>query len=107
MRPGDHIKVRRGGYEHHGVVHSTGYVIHFTDVRPQKSAAYVQLTTLEAFAAGGKVEVVHYGQRVTAAVAVDRAERDGATVAVADEDVVVRAVGIEVRTETDRCVEAM
>lgn len=42
--PGDHIKVNRGLYEHHGVLHSPGYAVHFTDVRPQKAAASVRWT---------------------------------------------------------------
>lgn len=74
MKPGDHLHVRRGGYSHHGILHSPGYVIHFTDVRPTKAHARVQLTTLEAFADGGTVEVRRYGQRVSMAEATRRAD---------------------------------
>lgn len=58
--PGDHIRVRRGLYEHHGIYVGDGRVVHFSGVNRGKQSASIRLTTLERFAAGDPVEVVAY-----------------------------------------------
>ncbi len=60
---GDHLRVKRGGYYHHGIFIGDGQVVHFTDVRPDKAEAVVRRGSTHEFAADGQVEVVRYGKR--------------------------------------------
>lgn len=60
MARGDHIRVDRGGYSHHGIDVGDGTVIHYTGEVGQKTNAAVQQTSLVTFAAGGVVEIVEY-----------------------------------------------
>jgi len=61
MARGDHIRVRRFGYWHHGVDCGDGTVIHYSGELLKRSDSAVQQTTLENFAKGGKIETVNYG----------------------------------------------
>ena len=61
MKKGDHIKVRRLGYTHHGIYINGNEVIHFTGEPLRKSHARVESTTLFAFLRGGAPQVVTYG----------------------------------------------
>jgi hypothetical protein len=60
MKPGDHIKVWRGLYWHHGIYIGFGLVIHFTGLTGGKRGARVQLGSLADFEAGGRAVVVQY-----------------------------------------------
>jgi hypothetical protein len=59
---GDHILVRRGLYEHHGIDLGDGTVVHFSGGQEgwQKARSRVQRTPIEDFARGGAVEVLPY-----------------------------------------------
>ncbi|MCK6533071.1 MAG: lecithin retinol acyltransferase family protein [Polyangiaceae bacterium] len=73
---GDHIKVRLGAYEHHGIHLGGGVVVHFSGAKPAKSAASVRLGSLEQFAgrAGvAAIEVVAYSACLEPDVVVARA----------------------------------
>lgn len=71
--PGDHIRVTRGLYSHHGIYLGDGRVIHFSGVSRGKHAATIRRTTLERFAAGGPIVVVAYANAAPAAVVLARA----------------------------------
>ncbi len=60
---GTHLRVDCGGYWHHGIYVGADRVVHFTDVRPNKSAATVRIGVMFEFASGKPVEVVPYGRR--------------------------------------------
>lgn len=60
MAKGDHIKVKRKGYYHHGIDVGENRVIHFTGEPGQKSGAEIKETSLEDFLFGGKLEIVSY-----------------------------------------------
>jgi len=73
LSPGDHIRVRRGVYYHHGILVDNNAVVHFTDVRNRKASASVRQCTLLQFAHGGTVEKVRYRECLPARVVVQRA----------------------------------
>jgi hypothetical protein len=64
MKQGDHVKVKRFGYQHHGIYIGNGHVIHYTgDVWKHitgQEKACIRRDTLEDFADNRKIEVVHY-----------------------------------------------
>lgn len=60
--PGDHIKVDRGPYSHHGIYIGRNVVIHFTGASKRPEDACIRLDTLAAFARGGRVQAVSYAQ---------------------------------------------
>jgi hypothetical protein len=63
LRAGDHIRKRRGLYDHHGIYIGNGWVIHFWGVRPDKVEGSIRLGTLRAFAGSdGRFEIVEYGR---------------------------------------------
>jgi hypothetical protein len=72
---GDHIKVFRGGYEHHGIDVGDNKVVHFTGEPGRKSMAEVKETTREEFADGGNVEVVASTRGVSADEVANRARQ--------------------------------
>jgi hypothetical protein len=61
MAYGDHIYVSRGAYTHDGIDLGDGTVIHRHAPNGTKSDSLVRLTTLDAFAKGGAVEIRAYG----------------------------------------------
>jgi hypothetical protein len=61
LEPGDHLKVDRGWYEHHGIYVGEGSVVHFTGEPKQPATGEVCETPLGLFSAGDTVEVVQYG----------------------------------------------
>lgn len=73
LSPGDHIRVWRGAYHHHGIFVGQNAVVHFTDVRNSKVGASVRRCTLTAFERGGAVERVAYRQSLPARQVVRRA----------------------------------
>jgi Lecithin retinol acyltransferase len=59
MAKGDHIKVGRGSYTHHGIDYGDGTVAHFTGEPGRKDDAAIRRTSMREFADGArKVEVV-------------------------------------------------
>jgi hypothetical protein len=65
--PAKHIRVRFGGYWHHGVTHHDGRAIHFSglNVEEGKRAASVRWTTPERFAGGRGVDAIEIVEHVT------------------------------------------
>ncbi|MBZ4414682.1 lecithin retinol acyltransferase family protein [Myxococcus sp. XM-1-1-1] len=62
MRRGDHIKVNRGIYSHHGILVGANEVIHYTGELASKENAVVRLDPLDRFLSGGTPELVQYGR---------------------------------------------
>jgi hypothetical protein len=63
MAAGDHLRVYRGGYWHHGIDCGNYRVIHYTARDGTKAGASIQETTQSLFALDGVVEIVPYAQR--------------------------------------------
>lgn len=59
-RRGDHLRVKRFGYWHHGLYAGNNQVIHFSGEKKDKFHAEVRYDSFEAFAAGDHVEKVEY-----------------------------------------------
>lgn len=59
MAAGDHIRVLRGFYWHHGIDSGDGTVIHYTGTPFERNAA-VKRESRNVFAEGGEVEVVSH-----------------------------------------------
>jgi hypothetical protein len=62
MAWGDHIKVYRLLYYHHGIEIGDGTVVHFTGEPGRKSDAEIKRTPIEDFLCEGKLEIVEYSQ---------------------------------------------
>lgn len=73
IRPGDHLKVSRGGYCHHGVCVADGWVIHFSGLDQGKSRASIRTASLDEFAQGAQPRIVEYGSRNSTEVTIRRA----------------------------------
>ena len=73
MARGDHLRVRRFGYWHHGIDCGDGTVIHYAGLVREKSDAFVRRTSLAEFAKGRPIHVVGPGPR-DPELAVSRAE---------------------------------
>lgn len=58
MARGDHLRVFRRGYWHHGIDCGDGTVIHYTGELFDRANAAVRRTSMDAFAKGGRVRVV-------------------------------------------------
>ena len=58
MARGDHLRVWRKGYWHHGIDCGDGTVIHYTGELFDRANAAIRRTTIEQFAKGGKVRRV-------------------------------------------------
>ena len=58
MARGDHLRVFRKGYWHHGIDCGDGTVIHYTGELFDRANAAVRRTTMDQFAKGGRVRVV-------------------------------------------------
>ncbi len=71
--PGDHLKVSRGLYTHHGIALGDGSVIHYSGEVARKRDATIRIDSLKAFRAGGVVEVVRYGRHDATALVLVRA----------------------------------
>lgn len=73
MSKGDHIKVHRVGYWHHGIDLGDGTVVHFTGEPGRKTNATVKRTLMEEFLSGGKLVVVEYSESYNPEEVVKRA----------------------------------
>jgi hypothetical protein len=72
MRRGDHIRVSRGVYSHHGVYAGDGIVIHYSG--REAGSATIRRDALEVFAQGGTVEVIKYASCFRVNEVIRRAE---------------------------------
>ena len=64
MARGDHIKVSRGAYDHHGIDVGNGEVIHYSgEMNAEKKNAVICSVSKAAFAAGGKVDIVKHDDK--------------------------------------------
>jgi hypothetical protein len=71
---GDHLMSSRFGYTHHGIYIGDDKVIHYSGLAEGLNAGPIEITTLEAFAAGRKIRVRRYREsKYSGAVAVERA----------------------------------
>ncbi|MDQ2646242.1 MAG: lecithin retinol acyltransferase family protein [Myxococcota bacterium] len=74
--PGDHLRVDRGPYWHHGIYVGDGWMIHLSGLFGGKDAAEVQMCRFEDFVGTSglaAVEVVEYGHADAVAVVFERA----------------------------------
>jgi len=60
MGLGDHIKVYRVGYWHHGIDLGNGKVVHYTGESGRKDDAEIKITDMKNFLYGGKLETEQY-----------------------------------------------
>jgi hypothetical protein len=75
LERGDHIRVFRAWFWHHGLFLGGDEVIHVaSDQRRHKQTAKVRRSTLAEFADGGSIEKVAYGKRLPPDESVARAE---------------------------------
>jgi hypothetical protein len=70
---GQHLRVNRGLYWHHAVSVGDRRVIHFTGAASRKADATIRYDSVEAFAAGGRVQMVNYKRRYSPAQVVQNA----------------------------------
>ncbi|MCX8037950.1 MAG: lecithin retinol acyltransferase family protein [Candidatus Sumerlaeia bacterium] len=73
MARGDHLRVWRGCYYHHGIEVENGKVVHFIGEPLSKSNAKIRQTSMEVFLKGGEKEVVEYSKSDPPGVVVRRA----------------------------------
>lgn len=62
MQKGDHIKVKRSLYFHHGIYIGDNTVVHFTGEPFYKLEAKIRRSTIFVFLEGGEAELVQYGK---------------------------------------------
>ena len=74
MARGDHVKVFRRGYWHHGIDCGDGTVIHYTGELFDRANAAVRRTPWAQFAKGGRVRVVKTDPAFDAEAVIARAE---------------------------------
>ncbi len=74
MSRGDHIKVQRFGYWHHGIDLGEERVIHFCGELGQKSNAQIKVSTLDDFLMNGKLCIVEYSSCFDAETVITSAE---------------------------------
>ncbi len=74
MARGDHIRVARRGYWHHGIDCGDGAVIHYAGEQLEKKNAVLRRTPLDLFAREGNVEVVSYRSCDEPEIVIARAE---------------------------------
>lgn len=73
MAKGDHIRVKRGLYYHHGIDCGDGTVVHYNGSPLRRRDAAVARTPVELFSRGGSVEIVQSCPQVHAEDVVRRA----------------------------------
>ena len=73
MARGDHLKVQRLGYTHHGVEIDGGKVVHYSGLADRLAAGPVQVVSKARFACGRPVEVVRHRRRLPPDEVIERA----------------------------------
>jgi hypothetical protein len=71
---GDHIRVRRLGYWHHGIDCGDGTVIHYAGDLSHRRNASVERASLDRFSKGGRIRTVRYVHPADADSVIMRAE---------------------------------
>ncbi len=74
MARGDHLRVRRQGYWHHGIDCGDGTVVHFSGEPKRLEHAMVCRATMEEFRRDGEIETVVYSEPFDPEAVVRRAE---------------------------------
>ena len=74
MARGDHVRVKRLGYWHHGIDCGDGTVIHYAGEPLSRGGGMVMRTDLETFARGGEIRVVRYDKSADPDTVMRRAE---------------------------------
>ena len=74
MARGDHIRVQRFMYSHHGIDCGDGTVIHYTGALWKRKKALITRTSLDEFVGSGKVDILKYQEDVSADEVIKRAE---------------------------------
>lgn len=74
MARGEHIRVQRFLYSHHGIDCGDGTVLHYTGTLWKRKGATVKRTALQDFAAGKKLAVLHYDNQEEPNEVIQRAE---------------------------------
>ncbi len=74
MSKGDHVRVHRGAYWHHGIDAGDGTVVHFTGEIFDSGNATIDRTPLDAFLLGGKLAIVKYARTLPVEEVIRRAE---------------------------------
>lgn len=64
MGRGDHVRVKRVGYYHHGIEIGNNRVVHFTGEPGRKANASIQETSMDEFLDGGALETVPYARSI-------------------------------------------
>lgn len=73
MARGDHIRVRRGLYFHHGVDMGDGRVVHYAGLADGLRAGPVDVVDMDRFAAGRTVKVIRHKGRLSPRETLSRA----------------------------------
>ncbi|WP_163468191.1 lecithin retinol acyltransferase family protein [Fusobacterium sp. IOR10] len=75
MARGDHVKVSRclGAYYHHGIDVGNGKIIHYTGEPGKKINASIEITSINEFLNGGKLEIVKYSKCLSETETISRA----------------------------------
>ena len=60
MAKGDHIKVKRRGYWHHGIDMGDSTVTHFVGEHAEKTNPEIKQRSMREFLKGGKLKIVEY-----------------------------------------------
>lgn len=74
MKIGDHIKVKRTGYWHHGIYCGHNSVIHYTGTPFNYKEACIEKCTIEKFSKGKKIEIVSHVNMLPRKEIIKRAE---------------------------------
>lgn len=74
LHRGDHIKVKRKGYIHHGIYCGDNTVIHYTDANQNKWSASICEDSLQTFQSDGNIQVVSYKHPYPASFVIKRAK---------------------------------
>lgn len=74
MAFGEHVRVKRLGYWHHGIDCGDGTVIHYSGEMSEKRDAHVRRTPVSEFTQGAPIEVVRHRHALEPEQVVARAE---------------------------------
>ena len=75
MKKGDHLKVDKGFYSHHGLYIGSNKVIHYTGFANGMSSGPVKITTVDDFSFGSEIQIVeHTNEKYSVDKAIQRAK---------------------------------
>ena len=61
---GDHLKVDKGLYSHHGLYIGDGKVVHYSGLADGLSSGPIEVTTLQKFCGGDDIEAVEHSEKI-------------------------------------------